>query len=216
MNLLFSEPLMFVIVLIAIIIALSFHEFAHAYVGYKLGDLTAEKMGRLTLNPLAHIDWVGLLLLVLVGFGWGKPVPYNPHNLKAKKWGPTIIAVSGPGSNLLLALVATGIFWLLGSLGALEASSALVFFLGFSVIINLALMFFNLIPIPPLDGSKLLMLALDKPKYAQLRYWLQTRGVWVFLAVVFIDAIFNIGLFAWLFKLVTLLASWMLGGNMFF
>ena len=87
LALLFQNPLLFAVILLAIIVALSFHESAHAFVAYKLGDMTAQRLGRLTLNPLAHIDWYGLLLLVTVGFGWGKPVPFNPHNLRLPKWG---------------------------------------------------------------------------------------------------------------------------------
>lgn len=203
---------MFTVVILAIVVALSFHEFAHAYIGFKLGDLTAQKLGRLTLNPLAHIDWIGLLMLVTVGFGWGKPVPFNPHNLKYKKWGPVMVAFAGPGSNLLLALISAGLFWAFALTSFLPADNALMIFFGFSVIINLALMFFNLIPLPPLDGSKLLMLALDKPKYASLRYKLETQGFWILIGLLVVDSFSGLNIFGWLFSLVTQLASVLLGG----
>ncbi|NQV12380.1 site-2 protease family protein [Candidatus Uhrbacteria bacterium] len=202
-GLLFSEPTLFLVIILAIIFALSFHEFAHAWAGHMQGDTTAERAGRLTLNPLSHIDWVGLLLLVTVGFGWGKPVPFNPHNLRNKKWGPVIVALAGPTSNLLLALVFTGIFHLLNAYAGLPATNALIVFVVFSVIINIALMLFNLMPIPPLDGSRLLNIIFEAPKYAQFRWRMETQGVWVLLFVIMLDAIFNIGIFAGLFSFVT-------------
>ncbi|OGL70097.1 hypothetical protein A3C17_03440 [Candidatus Uhrbacteria bacterium RIFCSPHIGHO2_02_FULL_53_13] len=216
LSLLFSNPLLFIVVLLAIIVALSFHESAHAFVAYKLGDMTAQRMGRLTLNPLSHIDWYGLLLLVVVGFGWGKPVPFNPHNLRLPKWGPVMVAFAGPFSNLLLAVVFSLVFSVIATTRALEPNNALMIFLGFSVIINLALMFFNLIPIPPLDGSKLLLTALDKPQHAELRYRLETQGMWILIAVLVIDAVLNLGVFSTLFSFVQWLAlNVFLGGATF-
>ena len=216
LSLLFSNPLLFIVVLLAIIVALSFHESAHAFVAYKLGDMTAQRMGRLTLNPLSHIDWYGLLLLVVVGFGWGKPVPFNPHNLRLPKWGPVMVAFAGPFSNLLLAVVFSLVFSVIATTRALEPNNALMIFLGFSVIINLALMFFNLIPIPPLDGSKLLLPALDKPQHAELRYRLETQGMWILIAVLVIDAVLNLGVFSTLFSFVQWLAlNVFLGGATF-
>jgi Zn-dependent protease len=202
LGLLFQDPLLFAVVLLSIIFALSFHEFAHAFIGFKLGDTTAQRMGRLTLNPLSHIDWYGLLLLVTVGFGWGKPVPFNPYNLKYQKWGPVMVALAGPASNLLLAIICALLFHTLSLLGTFGPENALIVFLVFSVIINLVLMLFNLIPIPPLDGSKLLFIALDNPQHAQLRHTLETKGMWILIGVIILDSIFNLGIFAGLFSLV--------------
>ena len=202
LGLLFQNPILFAVVLLSIIFALSFHEFAHAYVGYKLGDFTAQRLGRLTLNPLSHIDWYGLLLLVTVGFGWGKPVPFNPYNLKYQKWGPVMVAMAGPASNLLLAIICALLFHALTVFGSFGPENALIVFLVFSVIINLVLMLFNLIPIPPLDGSKLLFIALDKPQHAQLRHTLETKGMWILIGVIVLDSIFNLGIFAGLFSFV--------------
>ncbi|PIR47540.1 hypothetical protein COV06_02550 [Candidatus Uhrbacteria bacterium CG10_big_fil_rev_8_21_14_0_10_50_16] len=212
LNLLFDQPALFLVVLLAIVSALSFHEFAHAFIGYTLGDTTAQRLGRLTLNPLAHIDWLGLLMLVTVGFGWGKPVPFNPHNLKFKTWGPVFVAFAGPASNLLFALVSTALFWVFAYSGLLSADNALMMFFGFSVVINLALMFFNLIPLPPLDGSKLLLLVLDKPKYVQARFWIETRGFWILIGVLVVDSFTGINAFGWLFNLVSRVANLLLGG----
>lgn len=212
LNILFEQPALFIVLILAIVVALSFHEFAHAFVGHVLGDTTAERHGRLTLNPLAHIDWIGLLMVVTVGFGWAKPVPFNPNNLKYQKWGPTFVAFAGPLSNLLLALVSAGLFWAFLLSGLLGPENALMVFFSFSVIINLALMFFNLIPLPPLDGSKFLMSLLDGPKYLQLRYTLETKGFWILLGVLIADSVLNLGIFSALFSLVTALANLLLGG----
>ena len=210
LNLLLEQPALFLVILLVIVVALSFHEFAHAYVGYRLGDSTAQQLGRLTLNPLAHVDWVGLLFLVTVGFGWGKPVPFNPHNLKFQKWGPVMVALAGPASNLLLALIASIAFWILTPAG-LGSDNGLMLFLIFSVIINLGLMFFNLIPLPPLDGSKLLGVILNKPQHAALRYRLETQGFWILVIIIALDAVLDIGLFSWLFSTVMALANVLLG-----
>lgn len=206
LPLLFENPVMFAVVLLAIIVALSVHEFAHALIGYKLGDSTAQRLGRLTLNPMAHIDWYGLLLLVAVGFGWGKPVPFNPYNLKYPKWGPVWVSLAGPISNVLLAILFAIAFHALNAARFMNPDNALTVFLVFGIVINLVLALFNLIPIPPLDGSKLLFLALDHPRHAALRFRLETQGMWVLIGVIVMDAIFNLGLFSRLFSLVQWIA----------
>ncbi len=206
LALLFENPVLFVVVLLAIIVALTVHEFSHALVGYKLGDSTAMRLGRLTLNPMAHIDWYGLLLLVLVGFGWGKPVPFNPHNLKWQKWGPVWVALAGPLSNLVLAILFAVVANVLVMWTDMGSANALLVFLSFGVVINLALCLFNLIPIPPLDGSKLLFLLLDKPQYTELRFRLETQGTWLLIGIILFDAILNVGLFSKFFGVVQWLA----------
>ena len=104
-NLLAQDPMLFFAAAAAIIIALTVHEFAHAAMAYSLGDPTAKEEGRLTLNPLAHLDLWGTILLFLAGFGWGKPVPFNPYNLKNQKWGPAYVSLAGPGSNLGMVII---------------------------------------------------------------------------------------------------------------
>ncbi len=140
-----------------IIISAIFHEYAHAWMALYLGDPTAKKAGRLTLNPLAHIDPFGtivlpLLLMITSGIfiGYAKPVPINPYNLRDQKYGPAKVAVAGPASNLLIALILS-LF-----LRQFTFSSFVQLALSFAVYINIILALFNLIPIPPLDGSKLL------------------------------------------------------------
>ena len=147
-QLLFENPFVFLIIAIAIIFALTIHEFFHAWMAYYLGDPTSKHQKRLTMNPLAHLDPFGTLLLFIAGFGWGKPVPFNPLNLRNKKWGPALVALAGPGSNFIAAL-AIGL-----SLRFFEIDSYyLSLFLNYFVWINLLLGIFNLMPVPPLDGS---------------------------------------------------------------
>lgn len=183
-----NDPLQGIIWLIAFIAALTFHEFSHGVVAKLQGDDTAERLGRLTLNPVSHIDPIGLLAVVAAGFGWAKPVPYNPYNFRNQKWGPTLVAAAGPASNLLLFVIAGLAFKALAAAGAVAPDSALWSFLAALMGVNVVLFAFNLIPIPPLDGSKVLLAALDHPKYARTRFWIETQGPAMLIFAVLIDA----------------------------
>lgn len=142
------------------ILGLTFHEFAHGWVADKLGDPTARRAGRLTLNPLAHLDPFGSLMLIFAGFGWAKPVPVNPFNLKNPRRDMLWIALAGPAANLLFALV-LGLFFQLFLKGQFQrelfGSSLLTLVIFMGVRINVILAVFNLLPVPPLDGSRILV-----------------------------------------------------------
>lgn len=153
------DILYILIVLIVILISMTVHEAMHAYVGYWIGDDTAKLQGRLTLNPIKHIDpFLTILLpltLALIGapiFGGAKPVPFNPHNIRWGEWGAALIAFAGPLTNFMIAFFAFGIWVILGA--PADGASRLIF--GAIVSVNLGFFVFNMIPIPPLDGSRVL------------------------------------------------------------
>lgn len=188
LSLLFNgHGLLFAILLLAILLSLSLHEFGHASVATVLGDDTPRRAGRLTLNPLSHVDPMGLLLVVLVGFGYARPVPFSPARLRAP-WAPAAVAAAGPMMNLLLAAAAVNLLVWAGAPGgpALAPEAALA--LRILAQINVLLMLFNLLPLGPLDGhyvlSWLLPPALGR-RYDQLnqRYGAQAFLVLVLLAV---------------------------------
>jgi len=176
------------VIAVMLLIAFPIHEFSHALAAYRLGDGTARLMGRLTLNPIAHFDPTGGVLLALsmmftpFGFGWAKPTPYNPMNLRGGNWGEAIVAVAGPISNLILALVgAIPLRWMaFSNMDVPVLETFLIFF----VQINLVLMIFNLIPIPPLDGSKVLYAFLSPRTAWQIRPILEQYGMLILLAAI--------------------------------
>lgn len=151
LDILSQNPSLFMILLVSLIISLTVHEFAHAFMADKLGDSTARTLGRLTLNPLAHLDLLGSVLLVVGGFGWGKPVPFNPYNLKNPKRDTALIAFAGPLSNFIMALLGAALVRFFALPGFFDI------FLYFFVVYNLSLGFFNLIPVNPLDGFKVVL-----------------------------------------------------------
>ncbi len=179
--------------IVVILISLTVHEFAHAYIGSIKGDSTAEMAGRLTLNPLAHIDWIGFIPLLLLGFGWAKPVPFNPYNLKDPKNDALHIALAGPFSNLFLAILAGVVFRILEAMGAL--TGLLPVFLLLMIIINLFLLFFNLIPVHPLDGSKIIDALLIRPQHQKLLYNIKYYGPRVLMVMVILSLFTNFDVF---------------------
>ena len=188
-----------IVVAIMLLVGLPVHEFSHALAAFRLGDGTAKLFGRLTLNPVAHFDPVGGTLLALtfigsaatgsaLGFGWAKPTPVNPFNLAGGRRGEAIVAAAGPLSNLVLAIAgALPLRYLLNNpelvqqLGGFEGLPFQILFL--FVRINLLLMVFNLIPIPPLDGSKVLFAFLDRRTEYQVRPFLEQYGFFILLAI---------------------------------
>jgi len=154
------DPIVTIIIVAILIFSVILHELSHGYMALFFGDPTARLAGRLTLNPIPHLDPIGSILIPAVLaltpggiiFGWAKPVPYNPYNLRNQKWGEALVAFAGPASNLLIALT----FGLAIRFGGVFLSSAVVDIMSIVVFINILLAFFNLIPIPPLDGSKVI------------------------------------------------------------
>ncbi len=182
----------FIAGVVALILSIGFHEFSHVLVAYSLGDRTGKDAGRFTLNPLKHLDPIGTLLILIGAFiGWGKPAPFNPGNLRYKRFGSAIVALGGPTSNLLMlaaSSVALRVFF-----GPLGTDNLLVIFLQIFVVINASLLLFNLIPLPPLDGSWLLLALL--PRSADpLREFLGRYGWYILIGVLVADFVLKIGI----------------------
>lgn len=194
-----------IVVAIMLLVGLPVHEFSHALAAYRLGDGTAKLFGRLTLNPIAHFDPVGGTLLALTfigsaaaggafGFGWAKPTPVNPMNLEGGRRGEALVAAAGPLSNLLLATVAAiPLRFLIASPELTGPVLLLAEVLSLFVQINLVLMIFNLIPIPPLDGSKVLFAFLDRRTEYQIRPILEQYGFFILMALFFLPPGNSIG-----------------------
>ena len=187
---------MILISLFAILIAITVHEFSHAKVADVLGDPTPRQAGRLTLNPIAHLDPIGFLMLILVRFGWAKPVPVNPYNFRNPRQGSLYVSLAGPLSNFFLA-------WVLGiilkSLPAYPDLVGTIFF--YTIWINLALGVFNLIPIPPLDGSHILEYFLP-PHQLEGFYRLQQYGFFILIAIVYLGSPILIEVVEFLYRLI--------------
>ena len=175
--------------------ALSFHEFAHAWMASKCGDNTAAKMGRLTLNPMAHLDIMGSMMILFVGFGWAKPVPVDGRNLRNPRTDMMKVAAAGPLSNLLLAMVAGMLFRLLSGAGLL--SEAIYLLIIYFTQINIALAVFNLIPVAPLDGSQIFSGYLMR-KNPQLAWKIQSYGPQVLFGLILFGYITGFSIL-WLF-----------------
>ena len=165
-----------------LLLALIIHELAHGWVAWKLGDPTAKNYGRLTLNPLAHLDLAGTAMLLLIGFGWAKPVPVNMSNFKKPRRDMALTALAGPASNFLLALIGALLWGLVVRLAPESTGAEISFFdvmstgLMYFMLINIGLGLFNLIPIPPLDGSNIVACLLPPAlaaKYVGLRKYTQ-------------------------------------------
>jgi Zn-dependent protease len=172
-----SRTLTYLFVLPIFLASLTIHEYAHAWVAYKYGDDTAKSMGRLTLNPLAHISLLGTIIMpILIRFGWAKPIPVNFSILNKKQI--FFVAAAGPLANILLALTLTGAFHLL----SLEKLPLLGNFVLLAILSNIILAVFNLIPIPPLDGSRLVYTLLKSPKAINAYYKFGRYGIFVIIA----------------------------------
>jgi len=189
-----GEIVLFTMILVAIVISLTFHEFGHAVTAKLYGDDTAQKAGRLTLNPAAHVDPMGLAMVALVGFGYAKPVPTDPRNFRSR-WADLFVSAAGPAMNLLLAIVTINVYALGVKYGWSFAQSdgARVFFL-YLALINLTLMVFNLIPIGALDGHYILPHFLPPRIAQQYRYWNERHGNQILLVLILLS-IFGLPVF---------------------
>lgn len=170
----------------AVLWAITFHEFCHGYMAYRLGDPTAARMGRLTLNPLRHFDPMGALMLLLFRFGWAKPVPVDPRYFKHPQRDMLLVSVAGVGGNFLTAFL----FGLLAKTfpHPFMSNPVLRQFFILMIVINIGLAVFNLIPIPPLDGSKLLYPLLPRP-WLEKYFWLERYGFFVLMILVALGVI---------------------------
>lgn len=193
----FSDPLDWLISLVitlpGIIVGLSFHEFAHAAVAYRLGDPTPKFQGRVTLNPFAHIDWFGFIALVFCGFGWGKPVEINPMNFKKRRSGELMVALAGVVMNLIVAFAAAVILKLvIMATGYAASGGGFIYYLQLMIVyiiqMNLVLMIFNLIPVPPLDGFDVVIeiLNLHNTEFYRKMY---AYGQWLLLLLLFLGIV---------------------------
>jgi len=194
------------IMIIPALICITIHELAHGFTAYKLGDSTAKEMGRLTLNPIKHLDPAGFIMIVIVGFGWAKPVPVDMRNFKHPKWYMAITALAGPVSNLVLASVVLLILGLVTtSLGIFaDSSTGHIFYsnetglliyriISRMIMLNITLAVFNMLPIPPLDGSKVLFSLLpEKAYYKLMRY--ERYGMIALLIIVGLQLILGINI----------------------
>ena len=200
-----------------ILLALSFHEYAHGWMAYRLGDPTAKDEGRLTMNPLAHLDPLGTMMLIIVHFGWAKPVPVNPMNLRDPKKDMLWIALAGPVSNVIMAAGLGLILRIMIGMGLRVDGSFLGYFqymLYFAVMINLVLAIFNMIPIPPLDGSRILF-GLLPTEYEESYLRFQQIGPMVLLGLVVINSYFGIPIFSLLITpFVSLFSSLFVGRDL--
>ncbi|EKD96236.1 MAG: hypothetical protein ACD_24C00130G0003 [uncultured bacterium] len=183
-NALIESPLLFILLALALILSITVHEFAHAYVANKLGDPTAKALGRVTLNPLAHMDPIGTLLLVFVGFGWGKPVPFDVTFLKNPKRDSALIAFAGPLSNFILALIIAFVLNMFKfDLPYLFGLNLIKPVLGYTAYFCFILGFFNLIPIYPLDGFRVVYGLLPRNLAIQ---WLQMERYGIYLLLILV------------------------------
>lgn len=207
-----ENAIQFAFQIIILIFSVVIHEVSHGYAALALGDKTAQYAGRLTLNPLKHLDPFGSVILptlsyILGGFifGWAKPVPYNPYNLKNQSWGPAIVGAAGPGANIALALIFGLLIRFLPSLANGLSGAFILNFMTIAstiALLNLVLAFFNLVPIPPLDGSKVLFSILPY-QWRGLHIFLEQYGLFILLIFIFFFAQWLLPIVLFLFRIIT-------------
>ena len=191
----------------AVIVGFTCHEFMHAYVADKLGDPTPRMQGRLTLNPLVHIDWIGFIFLLVAGFGWAKPVQTNPRNYKNYKKGRILVSIAGPLANLTLAFIGLAVVYF--SYESLMYNEFWMIMLSTFIWINVILFAFNLIPIPPLDGFTLLEMWIKPSQYRKLENF-RRYGL---IIVIVLSLVGILGIYLnFVYDLVQVVSFWIFGG----
>jgi Zn-dependent protease len=198
-----------------LLFALTVHEYFHGFIAYRMGDPTAKIAGRLTFNPLKHIDPIGFFAFLFFRFGWAKPVPVNAYNFYNYKKGMVLTSIAGPGSNFVLAFITGLIIRLVGNHLMTSALMPLFIMLRRSLFYNLVLCAFNLIPVPPLDGSHVLFHLLPD-KYFNIKYQLERYGFFILIGLIFIN---NLGipvLWGWIGPFVKFFSNLFAGGTRFY
>ena len=198
-----TNVLTFIFSIIVLIFSAIIHEVSHGYAAYVQGDNTAQRAGRLTLNPLKHLEWFGSFILPVISFwlggfiiGWAKPVPYNPYNLRNQRWGEAMVAFAGPLANIIIALI-LGFVMRANLVPSLQGAFATIVF------INLILATFNLVPIPPLDGSKILFSFFPNSLH-EARRFMEKHSLLILIIFIFF-------LWSYILPLVSLEFSWITG-----
>ena len=184
LNLLIKDPLAFILITIPLLYSVIFHELSHGWVAYLMGDPTAKLMGRLSLNPLKHLDPIGTIMLFVFGFGWAKPVPVNFNRLRDRHKGMVWVSAAGIITNMLLAFCAL----LLNRLLSLSPTSMPALLLYYLAQINIILAAFNLIPLPPLDGSKILM-GFASPSVQNFSFRIERYGFFIIIALLYLGVL---------------------------
>jgi len=204
LNLLLKDPLSFILIAIPLLYSIIFHELAHGWVAYLMGDPTAKSLGRLSLNPLKHLDPIGTIMLFIFGFGWAKPVPVNFSQLRDRHKGMILVSAAGIITNMLLAFIAL----FLSRLLSLSPSSMPAVLLYYFAQINIILAAFNLIPLPPLDGSKILM-GFASPNVQNFLFRIERYGFFIIIALLYLGVLDPvIRFFQWMIlSLIKLLLS---------
>ncbi len=208
LNLLMKDPLAFALVSIPLLFSVILHEVAHGWVAYRMGDPTAKWLGRLSLNPLKHLDPIGTLMLFLVGFGWAKPVPVNFRQIPDQRKGLIFVSAAGIVTNILLAFFALLFFRIIAASGSRMTMIPVYYAAQYMFQINITLAALNLIPIPPLDGSKILMgIASERTRYSLAR--LEPYGFFIIIGLLYLGILDPfIGFFRWIIgTLISILLS---------
>ncbi len=173
----------FVLLIFPILYALTVHEFSHGYVAYRLGDDTAKRAGRLTLNPIKHLDPIGTIMLFIAHIGWARPVPINPYNFKNIKKDTAYVALAGPVANFISAIIFSLIFNFFNAHTLASSQNIFMVIIFYTIFINIALGLFNLIPFPPLDGSKILGAFLSDEAYFRYQRF-ERKGVLILVIII--------------------------------